>query len=195
VTLNSKLSGKKWWDDHQGTEPFKKSDKISDLESSFQTAVKAFKKALDDAGASISIDTTKRSKKRAYVLHYAWQVAKGNVEARDVPSESGVDIEWVHSTDAKSKAGAQEIVTAANMASVASLTSNHISGKAIDWTITWTGALSIKNKDGSTKSISSTPRNGGDPGNTELHAVGATYGVKKGLFKKKDPPHWSYNGG
>lgn len=191
----AKLSGKAWWDANEKIDPLnKKSSDIEDLESTFQGKVKEFKKALDDAGTSISIDTTKRPKERAYVLHYAWQVAKGNVQANAVPAMTGVDIVWDHGDDTKSKAGAQEIVTAANVASKPSLTSNHIEGKAIDWTITWTGDLKIKEKGGTDRVIKTTPLNGGDPGNTELHDVGKGYGVIKGLFSIKDPPHWSFDG-
>ena len=194
MAATNSLSGKKWWNDHKNQTAFAKSDKISDLAATFQSKVKEFKKALEDAGAKISIDTTKRSKNRAYVLRYAWMIAKGQIKANKVPAETGVAIEWDHGDDVKSKKAAQEIVTAANMVSIASLTSNHIAAKAIDWTITWTGTLKIKQKDGTIKEIKSTPRNGGDPGNKELHAVGKGYGVHKGLFVKKDPPHWSYNG-
>ena len=41
------------------------------------------------------------------------------------------------------------------MAHVAALNSLHISGKAIDMTITWTGTLKIKNKSGATISVGS----------------------------------------
>lgn len=192
----AKLSGKAWWDTNEKIAPLNnKSSDIADLESDFQGKVKEFKQALDDAGASISIDTTKRPKERAHVLHYAWQVAKGKVQAVSVPAMAGVDIVWDHGDATKSKAGAQEIITAASVASKPSLTSNHITGKAIDWTITWLDDLKVKKKDGIEQVIKTTPRNGGDPGNTELHGVGKGYGVIKGLnYKPKDPPHWSFNG-
>jgi len=193
----AKLSGKAWWDANENKEPLnKKSSDTADLKSPFKENVEAFKKALEDAGASISIDTTLRPKERAHVLHYAWQVGKGTVKASDVPVMDGVDIIWDHGDDAKSKAGANEIITAANVASKPSLTSRHIEGKAIDWTIEWTTPeLKITNKDGVEVIIKSTPHNGGDPGNTELHTVGKGYGVIKGLnFNPKDPPHWSSDG-
>jgi len=191
----AKLSGKKWWDANQGNDPYKKSESISDLASDFQTKVREFKTALDNAGAPPTIDTTKRSAERAYVLHYAWRVAKNELSADKVQAKDTVDIVWNHGDDTKSKAGANEIIAAAAVASRPSLTSNHIDGNAIDWTITWTGDLKIKKKDGTEIEIKSTPRNGGDPGNTELHEVGKSYGVHKGLnFTPKDPPHWSDNG-
>jgi hypothetical protein len=193
----AKLSSKAWWDANENKDPLnKKSSDVADLASPFKENVEAFKKALEDSGASISIDTTLRPKERAHVLHYAWQVAKSAIKASDVPAMDGVDIIWDHGDDEKSKAGANEIITAANVASKPSLTSRHIEGKAIDWTIEWTTSeLKIKNKDGVEVIIKSTPHNGGDPGNTELHAVGKGYGVIKGLnFNPKDPPHWSSDG-
>jgi hypothetical protein len=189
----AKLSGKTWWDANEGNAPYKKSDQLSDLEANFQTKVKEFKTALEAAGASISIDTTKRSKERAYIFHYAWNIANDKIKPNAVPAMAGVDIVWDHGDDKKSKAGAQEILTAASVAATEpSLTSNHIEGKAIDWTITWTAELKIKQKDG-TEVIIKGPGNGGDH-NTELHAVGKTYGVIKGIFKKPDNPHWSSDG-
>jgi hypothetical protein len=194
----AKLSGKKWWEANQGKTPLKEiaATGISDLESDFQTKVTEFKKALDDAGANISAIDTLRSKERAHVFHYAWEVKEGNIKASAVPAMAGVDIVWDHGDDAKSKAGAQEIITAAGVVTLAALTSRHILGKAIDWNITWTGDLKIKKKDGTEVEIKSEPRNGGDPGNTELHEVGKGYGVIKGIFKKPKPdaPHWSSDG-
>jgi len=52
----------------------------------------------------------------------------------------------------------------------------------------WKGALKIKQKNGSKKTIGSLPRTGL---NHELWAVGATYGVLK---LPSDPPHWSSTG-
>jgi len=194
-TETAKLSGKTWWHTNEKIDPLnKRSADIKDLETTFREKVQAFKKVLEDAGTNISIDTTKRPKERAYVLHYAWEVANGNVKASAVPAMPGVDIVWDHGEDEKSKAGAQEIITAAVVKSTPSLTSNHIDGKAIDWTITWTGDLKIKTKDRTDQVIKSAPRNGGDPGNTELHKVGKDYGVIKGFFEPPDAPHWSSNG-
>jgi hypothetical protein len=66
--------------------------------------------------------------------------------------------------------------------------SRHNEGRAIDMTITWSGDLTIEKKDGTSTTISSSPKNGR---NTDLHIVGATYGVRKLV---SDPPHWSDDG-
>jgi len=69
-----------------------------------------------------------------------------------------------------------------------SLTSNHIAGKAIDMTITWTGTINVKKKDGNEEALTfSTNANT----NIALHKVGESFGVKK---LKTDAPHWSFNG-
>ena len=106
----------------------------------------------------------------------------------------GVDIEWDHGDLAKSKAGALEMVCGFGLAvppkstNAPSLTSNHISGKAIDMTITWTGKVKFKKKNGKEIEISYLPNVNA---NTNLHKIGESYGVKK---LKTDAPHWSYDG-
>lgn len=198
TTAGSNKSGLDWWNKHKNKTEFANSTSIEDLESRFKANVKAFKRALEDGGATVAISATRRSRKRAYVFHYAWAIAKLGKKASTVPSEPGVDIEWEHGDEAKSKEAAQKIVTAAGLAYQASLSSRHISGKAIDWTITWTGDLEIAKKDGTKVKITSTPRHGGKGsthnGNTELHAVGKTYGVIKANFSRIDGPHWSTDG-
>lgn len=66
--------------------------------------------------------------------------------------------------------------------------SKHNRGTAVDMNITWSGNLIIANKDRSIITITSSPRNGN---NTDLHLIGATYGVIKLV---SDPPHWSDDG-
>ena len=72
---------------------------------------------------------------------------------------------------------------------MASLTSNHIKGLAIDMKFSWKGTLKIKKKDGTVVEIKTTPCNGAD--NKLMHAVGASYGVIKLVG---DAPHWSVDG-
>jgi hypothetical protein len=75
------------------------------------------------------------------------------------------------------------------MAHIASLTSNHIKGKAIDMTITWKDSLVLTKPAPLLVKIESRPKTGQ---NRELHTVGANvFGVRK---LASDPPHWSPNG-
>ena len=75
-----------------------------------------------------------------------------------------------------------------NSTNAPALLSNHIRGKAIDMNISWTGTIKIKKKDGTEESVLFM---GNVNNNTKLHAVGASYGVKK---LTTDAPHWSLDG-
>jgi hypothetical protein len=68
------------------------------------------------------------------------------------------------------------------------LTSNHITGLAIDMDITWTGTINVKGKDAKDVAITFIPDVNA---NTRLHAVGASYGIRK---LATDAPHWSHDG-
>ena len=183
---NKNLSGKAWWQANQAKYP--NSDKVSDLEAGFRKNVEAFLKALNDAGAKVVISSTKRNETRAHLMHYSWKLAKGEIQPGSIPKKPGLDIEWDHGDRAKSKQAAQEMVDLFGMKYIASLTSNHIAGKAIDMSISWSGTLKIQQQDGKEVEIKTPPASGQ---NTELHKVGKTYGVIK---LATDPPHWSYNG-
>ncbi|GAA4360046.1 hypothetical protein [Kangiella marina] len=170
------------------------SNSISDLDSTFQPKINAFIKALKDAGATVTVSTTKRSPKRAYLFHWSWKISQGKCKPQDAKSMVGVDIDWDHGDAAKSKAGALEMVRGFGLAvpprSVfpPSLSSNHIQGKAIDMTINWKNNLKVKKKDGTVMTIAYMQNVNG---NSMLHKLGESYGVKK---LKSDAPHWSYNG-
>ena len=181
------LSGAAWWHANQAKYP--NSTKVDDLEPKFRAKVKAFLAALADAGIHPNIESTLRSKQRAYLMHYCWEIAHGTTPASKVPPYSGIKIVWDHGDAAKSKKAAQEMVDLFEMDYMASLTSNHIKGLAIDMKFSWKGTLKIKKKDGTVVEIKTTPRNGAD--NKLMHAVGASYGVIKLVG---DAPHWSVDG-
>ncbi|HEU4326647.1 MAG TPA: glycoside hydrolase family protein [Roseiflexaceae bacterium] len=183
------LSGEQW------VARFPTSRSTADLAGDFGGNVDRFIEALRAAGASVRISATLRPPERAFLMHYAWRIAQGDINPADVPAREGVEIDWVHRNAqgrpdrAASRAAAQRMVDAYEIVHRPSLTSRHTEGLAIDMTITWSGTLSIANAEGETVRIASTPRTGA--GNTELHAVGATYGVQK---LASDPPHWSSDG-
>ncbi len=189
----AKTKSGKYWVTWANTNA-KNSDKLSDLDSGFKPKVEAFIQALEDAGATVTVESTLRSKKRAYLFHWAWKIYLGKAKPTDATAMTGVDIEWDHGDLAKSKAGAKEMVTGFDLAvppnsNVApALNSNHITGKAIDMKIKWTGKIKVKKKDGKEVEITFME----NPNlNTKLHEVGASYGVKK---HKRDKPHWSVDG-
>jgi hypothetical protein len=172
----------------------KNSKNIEDLEATFKQNVKDFKKALEDAGATVVVNATKRSKKRAYLFHWSWKIALGKAKPSDATAMTGVDIQWDHGDAANSKAGAQQMVTGFGLAvppqsiNAPALSSRHIEGKAIDMDITWTGTIKVKDKSGKEVDVAF---NTNVNANTALHKVGATYGVKK---LTTDRPHWSTDG-
>ncbi len=170
------------------------SSSLDDLDSDFKEKTKAFIKALEDAGATVDVTATKRHENRAYLFHWCWKIALGKVKASEPPAKAGVDIQWDHGDDAKSKDGAQAMVTGFGLAvppasdDAPALTSNHISGKAVDMDIEWTGKIKVKKKDGKEVEVE---YKSDVNSNAVLHEIGESYGVKK---LKSDAPHWSYNG-
>ena len=175
-------SGSKW------VAKFPTSKKISDLKGSFAGNMASFAKALIAAKATVNVSATYRPPERAYLMHYAYAIAKG-LDPKKVPKMQGVDIDWSHNGDAKAaKKGAAEMVSAYKIVHKPALKSRHTEGLAIDMDVSWSGDLKIKDASGKEVTISSSPRTGM---NTELAEVGASYGVKK---LASDPPHWSSDG-
>jgi hypothetical protein len=181
--LRFRLSGPHWY------RYFPTSRAISDLTSPFREKVQAFQKALIDGGAQTIIAATYRPPQRAYLMHYAARIDRGTITPENVPSRSGVDIEWVHYTRAGSLQAAAQMVEVYGIGgNPVALESLHTERLAIDWNITWEGTLNVKDGRGRTTAIGE-PRNGAN--NSKLFDVGASYGVYK---LASDPPHWSYNG-
>lgn len=115
-----------------------------------------------------------RPAERAYLMHYAWQIARSLITANGVPSYPGVSISWVHESEDATVAAAAQMVTEYRMVAEASLTSNHLTGKAIDMIISWAGTLTIKDAAGSTVSITNEPRDGT---NASVATVGSSFQV------------------
>jgi predicted chitinase len=176
------LSGAHW------TEFFQTSRSIDDLAQPFREQVADFVGMLRAAGANVRISATFRPKERAYLMHYAWLIAKQKIDPGAVPPMQGVPIQWRHPTAAASVSAAREMVAAYSIAVRPALESRHTQALAIDMTISWGGALSIQQRDGARVVIDGAPRNGS---NSRLIAVAMSYGVIKLV---SDPPHWSNDG-
>lgn len=184
---SANLSGKDWWRANQAKYP--NSQEIDDLEPGFRSRVEDFLGSLKVAGASVVVNSTRRNAIRAHLMHCSWKVAYGEVKPGDVPKRAGLEIEWDHGDPEKSQAAAKEMVNLFGMAHIASLSSNHIQGKAIDMNISWKDTLVMTKPAPLLAKIESRPRTGQ---NRELHRIGAdTFGVRKLV---SDPPHWSHNG-
>lgn len=182
------LSGKAW------VSKFPTSKDVEDLNSPFRENVKRFLQAMRDAGCTITISATYRPRERAYLMHYAYRIAREGLSPVGVPKLAGVDIQWDHRKgngqldSTASRNAAEDMVLGYGIAFRPALNSNHTRKTAIDMTISWSGSLKIKNASGRTVTIASTPRTGQ---NGDLVKVGATYKVIK---LQSDPPHWSENG-
>ncbi|OTA16101.1 hypothetical protein Xvie_02141 [Xenorhabdus vietnamensis] len=182
------LSSEKWVSKYPG------STSTKDLKLSFRIGVEDFIAQLKKAGARVTISATFRPPERAYLMHWAWKISKKQVKPEDVPSKLGVNIEWVHKNNDDSIKAAEAMVSAYGMTRLKvapALKSRHTEGNAIDISITWTGNLEIKNKQGKSVLINSLPRDGM---NKDLHNIGKSYGVIKFHGGVKDRPHWSSDG-
>lgn len=164
------------------------------LAEPFRSNVRRFLDALKQAGATVTISATRRSAERQYLMRGAWTIARDCLSPEAVPPMAGVDIQWSHPDDPNepdsdpSVIAAEAMVKAYGIVFKPALTSRHIEGLAIDMDIKWWGDLTIPWSDGRNHVIVSAPRGGA---NTDLHAVGASYGVIKLV---SDPPHWSIDG-
>lgn len=168
---------------------FPGSHSLEDLDPDWRSHAWAFVSALERAGAEVKISATLRPKERAYLMHWCWMIAHLAQAPGAVPPMAGVAIDWTHRGDSKAaKAAALAMVKTYGLDYAPSLTSKHVTGMAVDMTISWNGRLSIRDFDGNLHYLLTEPRNGSNP---ELIKVGASYGVVKLVG---DPPHWSDDG-
>jgi hypothetical protein len=185
--MAANLSGTDWWRANQARFPNSRS--VDDLDPGFRSRVEDFIACLKQAGASVTVNSTRRDSRRAYLMHYAWEVAYRETDPADVPKRAGVDIDWDHGEDGASRQAAEEMVQLFGMAHKAALSSNHILGKAIDMNISWRSTLVLTRPAPLLARIESRPWTGQ---NRELQDIGSTvFGVRKLV---SDPPHWSYDG-
>jgi hypothetical protein len=184
----NELSGAQW------VSRFPGSSKVSDCNEPFRSNLTTFLDALRAAGATISISSTLRPKERAYLMHWSWMIVKRGTNPESVPSMDGVSIQWVHPTAAASVAAAGDMVDGYDIGGLGTppaLNSKHTLGLAVDMSIGWRGTLTIADSQEQAVQISSEPRSGL---NSELHAIGAGYGVIKYNRSGVDRPHWSDSG-
>lgn len=178
----AELSGSAW------VARFPTSTNTTDLTRDFRTKVDAFIASLQAGGASVSISATLRPPERAYLMHYSWKIARENFDVLNVPSMSGVNIDWVHRTVTNtvnagaSRVAASQMVAGYGIVFAPALTSRHSEGRAIDMTITQYSGKAFQDFSGKSTRINNS---------SELHVLGATFGVHK---LASDPPHWSDDG-
>ena len=104
------LSGTAW------VSRFPNSKSPDSLVEPFRANAKRFLAALTDAGATVTVADTLRPPERAYLMHFAFAIAKEGFDPATVPPKAGVDIQWVHpasrgvSSASASKAAAEKMV-------------------------------------------------------------------------------------
>lgn len=175
-----RLSGAHW------VARFPTSTSIDDLVNPFRDRVRSFLNTLASAGARYTVSATRRPPERAYLMHYAWRIAREGLDPGSVPSMTGVDIVWTHNTLDDSVAAARAMVTGYGIVYRPSFPSNHSGGYAIDVSISnLPSSLTIN---GTSVDISG-PSNGAS--NTKLHAVAWRHFRVRKLVR--DPPHWYNN--
>jgi hypothetical protein len=182
------LSGSSW------VSKFPTSTDVADLIPPFRDNVKLFLAALNTAGASVSISATYRPPERAFLMAYAWSIAREGLSPAKVPANPAIDIDWVYRfangriNYSASKQAAEDMVQGYDIAFKPALSSQHTRRLAIDITVGWPATLNILDAHSKKVAITSLPRSGS---NADLIAVGATYQVIKLV---SDPPHWSVDG-
>jgi len=182
------LSGPEWCGRFPG------SASVDDLLPDFAGRVRAFLAALKAGGARVRIAATFRPPERAFLMHWAWQVAHAGQDPAAIPRRKTIPIAWLH-RDAKgradivaSRAAAAAMVRRYGIRYAPALTSRHTQRRAIDMAVGWTGILTLRDAAGQFRPIATGPRTGSNPA---LIEIGAGYGVRKLV---RDPPHWSDDG-
>ena len=158
---------------------------LSALVEPFRDKAVRFVNAMRAAGMDVSITAVYRPPERAYLMHWAWAIAREGQAPGSVPPMPGVDINWNWSGG---KQAAEAMVNAYGIVFGPVLQSRHTQRLAIDMDISWTGQPTIVKADGSRGTIMTQPPSGQ---NQALWQIGAGYGVIK---LASDPPHWSSDG-
>lgn len=122
---------------------------VSDLVPAFRRCVESFITELHRRRCTVTITSTRRPEQRAWLMHYAWDVAHGTLRPDEAPARADIPIVWTVE-------GAHAMVDTYRLAYRPALTSRHIEGRSIDMSIAgWPGTL------------------------PDLYALGKAYGVKK----------------
>jgi hypothetical protein len=168
---------------------------VDDLDPLFKLKVRAFLKALQDAGATVTIGTTRRSDKRAYLFHWSWRIAVGNAKASAATAKAGRRHplgSWQRGGQQARRPGdgrrlrprrpAEE-----HQSAVARQPPHPRQGDRHDDPC-GSGTLKVKKHGGGIVDVSV---HGERQPELEAARVGASYGVLK---LKTDAPHWSLDG-
>ena len=164
---------------------FPNDNNLTALIEPFRDKATRFVNAMKAAGMEVSVTAVFRPAERAYLMHWAWMIAREGHATSGIPAMAGVDIDWNWSGGHNA---AEQMVEAFGIVFEPVLQSRHTQRRAVDMDISWNGHPTIVKADGSRDNIQTGPTNGQ---NAELQSVGRGYGVIK---LTTDPPHWSDDG-
>lgn len=187
---NYRLSGGEWVG-IANSNGWANSTKFEDLEPTFGSNARTFVEGLRSSGAKVELTAGLRHKKRAYLMHYAWHVSKGSKSASDANRAcraEGIEIEWDHGDAKKTQSAAAALVRNFGLVHAASLTSNHMSGEAIDMKITSVPEKITING----KNYNSRKKTSGSLDESKVDHIGKDLGVI--WFGAADWVHWSKTG-
>ncbi len=161
---------------------FPTSRDLNDLVQPFRANVTRFIAALRDGRAGVHISATYRPRERAYLMHWCCKIAGGQDPAA-VPAMPGVAIDWTCGGNrVAAKTAARAMMQGYAIAFPAALASRHTQKRAIDMTVSFQGAITVRDANGAAKRVAA---------QTDLYPIGASYGVHKLV---SDRPHWSDDG-
>jgi hypothetical protein len=164
---------------------------FSALDATWGPRAEAFVNGLRAAGAQVRIEAGLRHPNRAFLMHYAWGVAKAKytpAQANTACRGRGIDIEWDHGNTNASRAAAQALVDAFDLVRQASITSNHIRGLAIDIVISdLPSSITMNGRTYSTRQGASSTAAA-----ESVAPIGKAMGVI--WYGPSDWVHWSHNG-
>jgi LysM repeat protein len=183
------LSGRKWCARFPG------SASLDSLNAQFRPKASAFIAALQGAGATVRINAALRPNERSYLMHSAFNIAKGAIGPENVQPYRNVNIDWVHRNDAGdidlqgSKKAAQQMCEGYGINPFSKkqkvarpATSRHNFGAAVDLNIQNFAGKKIKDASGDEIDVKSFD---------DLIRIGTSYGV---IYFSGENMHWSDNG-
>ena len=173
---------------------FPVSASLRDLSVTFGAQVRRFVEALAAAGAVVEVLSTRWSPEAAYLMHWAWRIAKESFDPRRVPEMSGIRITWWHGDIYASQDAARAMVEAygiEDLKAAPPVDSPHVRGDGVDMSVAWDGVIPIQDAGGIEHVITSDAMDGV---NEELLAVAETYGLFYGNNFHETWLHYSVDG-
>ncbi len=182
-------SGASWVD------RFPVSEDVNDLDSGFMNDLRAFRSVLEKGGAEVEILATKVPPERAYLMHWAWRIAKEGFNPRQVPYLDGVDVRWWHGDMKSSQDAAWSMVLGYEIDDLDTpppQVSPYTEGQVIAMRIRWTGALTLYRDEPEEQVIDKGPN---DATNPVILALAELHGLEHLLtVPDSDEVHWAMAG-